>query len=266
MGDGLQPRARGRDRRTPGRPAACGRAAPSAAIDVGPARGDLGVGRLPGRHHLARQLVGVDHRHAQRLRPCVPTVDLPEPMPPVRPDQLDRVCHRDIVPRACVLVKPHALDARHLPTVAVRELPDRGAPAVAAAAARSRPRSPSPAGPTWASRRCSTGWWAGGRWPAPRRRPAAPAASCSTTCRLRLARRDGSRRALRLVDLPGYGYAQVSQEERKSWQPLIEGYVERRATLALFLTLIDARRDLEDEERQLHRVAGTLWVSRSGWW
>ena len=59
------------------------------------------------------------------------------------------------------------------------------------------------------------------------------------------------RRPMRLVDLPGYGYAQVSQEERKSWQPLIEGYVKERATLALFLTLIDARRDLGGEERQL---------------
>ena len=57
--------------------------------------------------------------------------------------------------------------------------------------------------------------------------------------------------SLRLVDLPGYGYAQVSQEERKSWQPLVEGYVQGRATLGLFLTLVDARRELEAEERQL---------------
>ena len=32
-------------------------------------------------------------------------------------------------------------------------------------------------------------------------------------------------RPMRLVDLPGYGYAQVSQEERRSWQPLVESYV-----------------------------------------
>jgi GTP-binding protein len=66
--------------------------------------------------------------------------------------------------------------------------------------------------------------------------------------------------ALRLVDLPGYGYAQVSQEERKSWQPMIEGYVEKRDTLALFLTLIDARRDLGDEERQLIEWLDSLGV------
>ena len=69
----------------------------------------------------------------------------------------------------------------------------------------------------------------------------------------------GVSRRLRLVDLPGYGYAQVSQEERKSWQPMIEGYVEKRDTLALFLTLIDARRDLGDEERQLIE-----WLDSSG--
>jgi GTP-binding protein len=66
--------------------------------------------------------------------------------------------------------------------------------------------------------------------------------------------------ALRLVDLPGYGYAQVSQEERKSWQPMIEGYVEKRDSLALFLTLIDARRDLGKEEGQLIEWLDSLGV------
>src|SRR6201999_4542306 len=44
-------------------------------------------------------------------------------------------------------------------------------------------------------------------------------------------------RDVRLADLPGYGYAQVSQAERASWQPLIEGYAERRPTLAIFVVL-----------------------------
>jgi GTP-binding protein len=68
--------------------------------------------------------------------------------------------------------------------------------------------------------------------------------------------------AMRLVDLPGYGYAQVSQEERKSWQPMIEGYVEKRDTLALFLTLIDARRDLGREEGQLIEWLDSLGVQQ----
>lgn len=59
------------------------------------------------------------------------------------------------------------------------------------------------------------------------------------------------RTALRLVDLPGYGYAQVSQDERRRWQALVEGYVEKRGALRLFLVLVDARRQIADEERQL---------------
>jgi GTP-binding protein len=62
---------------------------------------------------------------------------------------------------------------------------------------------------------------------------------------------DGARSLLRLVDLPGYGYAQVSHDERRQWQTLVEGYVERRGALRLFLLLIDARRGLEAEEAQL---------------
>jgi len=67
---------------------------------------------------------------------------------------------------------------------------------------------------------------------------------------------------LRLVDLPGYGYAQVSQQERKSWQPMIEGYVEKRHSLALFLTLIDARRELGAEEQQLIEWLDSLNVQQ----
>jgi len=63
--------------------------------------------------------------------------------------------------------------------------------------------------------------------------------------------------ALRLVDLPGYGYAKISRGERESWGGLIEGYTQRRRTLALFVMLVDARRGVEDEERQLYEWLGT---------
>ncbi len=56
---------------------------------------------------------------------------------------------------------------------------------------------------------------------------------------------------LRLVDLPGYGYAKGPQEERRAWQILVEGYVKGQSTLALVLVLVDARRGLGDEEMQL---------------
>jgi GTP-binding protein len=51
-----------------------------------------------------------------------------------------------------------------------------------------------------------------------------------------------------LVDLPGYGYAEVSRETRDSWRPLIETYLERRGTLAGVLLLVDIRRGVEEEE------------------
>jgi GTP-binding protein len=77
-----------------------------------------------------------------------------------------------------------------------------------------------------------------------------------------VARFDDARTPLRLVDLPGYGYARVSQEERRGWQRLVEGYVEGRASLRLFLILVDARRDegLAPEEAQLIEWLGTLGV------
>jgi len=51
-----------------------------------------------------------------------------------------------------------------------------------------------------------------------------------------------------LVDLPGYGYAEVSQAMRDSWRPLIESYLADRTTLAGVLLLIDIRRGAQDEE------------------
>lgn len=51
-----------------------------------------------------------------------------------------------------------------------------------------------------------------------------------------------------LVDLPGYGYAQVNQAMRESWRPLIETYLEKRASLAGVVLLIDIRRGVQEEE------------------
>ncbi len=56
---------------------------------------------------------------------------------------------------------------------------------------------------------------------------------------------------LRVVDLPGYGYAQVSRAQRQAWQALVEGYVKQRQALQLVLVLVDARRTLAAEELQL---------------
>lgn len=57
--------------------------------------------------------------------------------------------------------------------------------------------------------------------------------------------------ALYFVDLPGYGFAQVSQETRLSWRGLITEYVETRATLACVIVIIDLRHELKALDREL---------------
>ncbi len=47
--------------------------------------------------------------------------------------------------------------------------------------------------------------------------------------------------SMRLVDLPGYGYAKVSDSERRRWSELIEGYFNDDRDLRLVLQLIDMR-------------------------
>ncbi len=56
---------------------------------------------------------------------------------------------------------------------------------------------------------------------------------------------------IRFVDLPGYGYARVSQEERVHWKKLIESYLLKRESLALSFLLIDARRGWMDMDLEL---------------
>jgi len=56
---------------------------------------------------------------------------------------------------------------------------------------------------------------------------------------------------LRLVDLPGYGYAKVSKGERAGWGGLVEGYVQQSPGLGLVLALVDGRRGVQDEELEL---------------
>lgn len=46
-----------------------------------------------------------------------------------------------------------------------------------------------------------------------------------------------------LVDLPGYGYAKVSQKQRKSWSEMIEQYILHRQNLGNLFVLIDSRHE-----------------------
>ncbi len=44
-----------------------------------------------------------------------------------------------------------------------------------------------------------------------------------------------------LVDLPGYGYAQVSQAEKQRWAELVEGYLAQERNIALVVQICDMR-------------------------
>ena len=44
-----------------------------------------------------------------------------------------------------------------------------------------------------------------------------------------------------LVDLPGYGFAKVSQSSRRRWEQMIENYLRKRENLTMVFVLIDAR-------------------------
>ena len=52
-----------------------------------------------------------------------------------------------------------------------------------------------------------------------------------------------------LVDLPGYGYAKVSREEKRRWGSLIEGYLQADRDLRLVLQLIDMRHPPTADDR-----------------
>jgi GTP-binding protein len=57
--------------------------------------------------------------------------------------------------------------------------------------------------------------------------------------------------AVGFADLPGYGWAKRSKSERAQWQGMIEGYLKRRVNLRAVVILVDVRRGLEDDERDL---------------
>lgn len=54
-----------------------------------------------------------------------------------------------------------------------------------------------------------------------------------------------------LVDLPGYGWAQVAQQERASWRKIVETYLRRRDALMCVVVLVDFRRGVGEPDRQL---------------
>jgi len=54
-----------------------------------------------------------------------------------------------------------------------------------------------------------------------------------------------------LVDLPGYGYAEVSGDAKLHWQKLLGDYVQRRDQLAALVLIMDSRRPFTDLDVQM---------------
>ena len=55
----------------------------------------------------------------------------------------------------------------------------------------------------------------------------------------------------RLVDLPGYGFARVSDSMRRHWGELLSQYFKSRESLNGLLLIVDSRRKLTDYDRQM---------------
>lgn len=57
-----------------------------------------------------------------------------------------------------------------------------------------------------------------------------------------------------IADLPGYGYARRSKTEREQWADLVEDYLLGRPSLAAVIVLVDIRRGLEPDDRELLKL------------
>ncbi len=62
----------------------------------------------------------------------------------------------------------------------------------------------------------------------------------------------------RLVDLPGYGYARVSRQEKQNWSELVEAFFAQERRIVLAVQLIDARRAPSEGDLQMLRYLKEL--------
>ena len=58
--------------------------------------------------------------------------------------------------------------------------------------------------------------------------------------------------AMYLVDLPGYGYAKVSEKEKEKWGKMVERYLQTSKKLKAVFLLIDIRHDPSANDRQMY--------------
>ncbi len=66
---------------------------------------------------------------------------------------------------------------------------------------------------------------------------------------------------LRLVDMPGYGYAQASKAKIGAWTALIHAYLSGRANLARVYVLVDGRHGLKDADATVFKTLDEAAVS-----
>ncbi|MCM1103751.1 MAG: ribosome biogenesis GTP-binding protein YihA/YsxC [Clostridium sp.] len=67
-------------------------------------------------------------------------------------------------------------------------------------------------------------------------------------------------RNLYYVDLPGYGYANVSQETKAKWGRMVENYLHRSKQLKAVFLLIDIRHEPSANDRQMYE-----WILSQGY-
>ena len=64
----------------------------------------------------------------------------------------------------------------------------------------------------------------------------------------------GSPIQMRLVDMPGYGFAEAPKDMVKRWRFLVNDYLRGRAVLKRALVLVDSRHGLKDVDREVMRM------------
>jgi GTP-binding protein len=69
--------------------------------------------------------------------------------------------------------------------------------------------------------------------------------------RVRTRSAPGKEQEWTFADLPGYGYAKVSDKERRSWRGMIEGYLQDRPQLAGAVLLVDGEVGAQESDAQM---------------
>lgn len=66
--------------------------------------------------------------------------------------------------------------------------------------------------------------------------------------------------SFRFVDLPGYGYAQVSKTEREKWGHIIEEYLTERENLREIILIVDIRHEPSEQDLMMYN-----WIKSFGY-